>query len=68
MLSTTWSTARARRQPAWSLPKQLIPFGVEEGLQVGISSGASVPAAEQVADEPGPGHNVVTMPCDRGER
>jgi cysteine synthase A len=35
---------------------------------VGISSGANALAAEQVADELGPGHNVVTVLCDRGER
>lgn len=40
----------------------------EEGLFVGISSGANVLAAMQVARELGPGHTVVTMLCDRGER
>ena len=40
----------------------------EEGLLVGISSGANVLAAIQVARELGPGHTVVTMLCDRGER
>jgi len=43
-------------------------IGVEEGLLVGISSGANVLAATQVAAELGPGHNVVTVLCDRGER
>ena len=43
-------------------------IGVEEGLLVGISSGANVLAAARVADELGPGHNVVTVLCDRGER
>lgn len=43
-------------------------IGVEEGLLVGISSGANVLAAAQVATELGPGHNVVTVLCDRGER
>ncbi len=43
-------------------------IGVEEGLLVGISSGANALAAEQVANELGPGHNVVTILCDRGER
>jgi cysteine synthase A len=43
-------------------------IGVEEGLLVGISSGANVLAARQVAVELGPGHNVVTVLCDRGER
>jgi cysteine synthase A len=39
-----------------------------EGLLVGISSGANVLAATQVARELGPGHTVVTVLCDRGER
>lgn len=43
-------------------------IGVEEGLLVGISSGANVLAATRVATELGPGHNVVTVLCDRGER
>jgi cysteine synthase A len=40
----------------------------EEGLLVGISSGANVVAAKEVARRLGPGHTVVTMLCDRGER
>jgi cysteine synthase A len=40
----------------------------EEGLLVGISSGANVVAAKQIARELGPGHTIVTMLCDRGER
>ena len=43
-------------------------IGVEEGLLVGISSGANVLAAMKVADELGPGRNIVTVLCDRGER
>ena len=43
-------------------------IGVEEGLLVGISSGANVLAATRVAAELGPGHNIVTVLCDRGER
>ncbi|HSM29868.1 MAG TPA: cysteine synthase A [Woeseiaceae bacterium] len=43
-------------------------IGAEEGLLVGISSGANVLAATRVAAELGPGHNVVTVLCDRGER
>lgn len=39
-----------------------------EGLLVGISSGANVIAAMRVARELGPGHTVVTVLCDRGER
>lgn len=40
----------------------------KEGLLVGISSGANVAAAQQVASELGPGKNVVTILCDTGER
>ena len=40
----------------------------KEGLMVGISSGANVFAAQQVAKELGPGKNVVTVLCDTGER
>jgi len=43
-------------------------ISVEDGLLVGISSGANVLAAKQIAAELGPGHNVVTVLCDRGER
>lgn len=39
-----------------------------EGLLVGISSGANVFAAQKVAQELGPGKNVVTILCDTGER
>jgi len=40
----------------------------EEGMLVGISSGANVLAATRVARELGPGHTIVTVLCDRGER
>jgi cysteine synthase A len=40
----------------------------EEGLLVGISSGANVWASLQVARRLGPGKRVVTMLCDTGER
>lgn len=40
----------------------------EEGLLVGISSGAHLCAALQVAKELGPGKIVLTMFCDTGER
>jgi cysteine synthase A len=39
-----------------------------EGLLVGISAGASVKIALDVARELGPGKTVVTMLCDTGER
>lgn len=40
----------------------------EEGLLVGVSSGANVWAALQVAERLGPGQRVVTMLPDTGER
>lgn len=40
----------------------------EEGLLVGISSGANVIAATQLAKELGPGKTIVTVLPDRGER
>ena len=40
----------------------------EEGLLVGISSGANVLAATEIGRRLGPGRTVVTMLCDRGER
>jgi cysteine synthase A len=40
----------------------------EEGLLVGISSGANVFAACRVAEQIGAGKTVVTMLCDTGER
>ena len=40
----------------------------EEGLLVGISSGANVAVACQVARELGPGRRVLTILCDTGER
>ena len=40
----------------------------QDGLLVGISAGANVFVASQVAKELGPGKNVVTVLCDTGER
>jgi cysteine synthase A len=50
---------------AYQTAKQL---SKQEGLLVGISAGANVFAAQQVAEELGPGKNVVTVLCDTGER
>jgi len=50
---------------AWRMKEALAH---EEGLLVGISSGATVFAALEVARELGPGKNVVTMLHDTGER
>ncbi len=40
----------------------------KEGLLVGISAGANVFAAQKVAAQLSPEHNVVTVLCDTGER
>ncbi len=50
---------------AYQTAKQLSKM---EGLLVGISAGANVFAAQQIAQELGPGKNVVTILCDTGER
>jgi cysteine synthase A len=50
---------------AYQTAKQL---SKKEGLLVGISAGANVFAAQKVAEELGPGKNIVTILCDTGER
>jgi cysteine synthase A len=55
-IDTPSATAMSRRLAA------------EEGLFVGISAGANVIAAGRVAAELGPGHTVITVLPDRGER
>jgi cysteine synthase A len=56
---------RVGNDDAYAMTRRL---GREEGLLVGISSGANVFAALQVAKELGAGKNVVTILCDTGER
>lgn len=50
---------------AWDMKLRL---GREEGLLVGISAGANVVAALELAKELGPSATVVTVLCDTGER
>lgn len=50
---------------AWDMK---LALAKQEGLLLGISAGANVWAALQVARELGPGKNVVTVLCDTGER
>jgi cysteine synthase A len=50
---------------AWT---QKVDLAQGEGLLVGISSGAAVVAALEIARELGPGKNVVTVLADTGER
>jgi cysteine synthase A len=50
---------------AWAMKQKLAQ---KEGLLCGISSGANVHIASQVAQELGAGTSVVTFLCDTGER
>jgi cysteine synthase A len=52
-------------QDAWNTK---LALAKEEGLLLGISAGANVWAARQVAKRLGPGKTVVTILCDTGER
>ncbi|MCG8418284.1 MAG: cysteine synthase A [Proteobacteria bacterium] len=54
-----------RDRDAYIMSKRLAG---EEGLLVGISAGANVHVACEVARELGPGRHVVTVLCDTGER
>src|SRR5690606_12535813 len=57
--------ARIRGQDASRMRPRLAH---EEGLLVGISAGAAMVAAVELARELGPGKNVITVLCDTGER
>ena len=59
------SVSHVDDRAAWDMKLRL---GREEGLLVGISAGANVVAAIALAKTLGPGHTVVTMLCDTGER
>ncbi|MGB5811257.1 MAG: cysteine synthase A [Polyangiales bacterium] len=52
-------------QDAWDTK---VALATQEGLLVGISAGANVWAAIEVARALGPAQNVVTILCDTGER
>jgi cysteine synthase len=54
-----------RDQDAYGMTKRLAR---EEGLLLGISSGANVVAALEVGKKWGPDARVVTVCCDMGER
>src|SRR5260370_15942432 len=50
---------------AWQMKQRLAR---EEGLLVGITSGANLAGALRLASELGPGKSVYTLCCDTGER
>ncbi|RMG99230.1 MAG: cysteine synthase A [Deltaproteobacteria bacterium] len=52
-------------EDAWRMKEELART---LGILAGISSGAAVLAAVKLAEELGPGKNVVTVLCDTGER
>ncbi|MGB8223481.1 MAG: cysteine synthase A [Polyangiales bacterium] len=54
-----------RDQDAWATK---LALATQEGLLLGISAGANVWAAIEVAKRLGPGKSVVTVLCDTGER
>ncbi|MDA0364287.1 MAG: cysteine synthase A [Chloroflexi bacterium] len=54
-----------RDDDAFQMTKRLAR---EEGLLLGVSSGANVWASLQIAQRLGPGKRIVTMLCDTGER
>jgi len=54
-----------RDQDAWA---SKLALATQEGLLLGISAGANVWAAIEVAKRFGPDKNVVTVLCDTGER
>jgi cysteine synthase A len=57
--------ARIHDEDAYRMRQRLAH---EEGLLVGISAGAAMVAAVELARELGPGKNVITVLCDTGER
>jgi len=57
--------ARVGDEAAYRMKQRLAR---EEGLLVGISAGAAMVAALELAAELGPGKQVVTVLCDTGER
>jgi cysteine synthase A len=57
--------ARVGDEAAYRMKQRLAR---EEGLLVGISAGAAMVAALELAAELGPGKHVVTVLCDTGER
>jgi cysteine synthase A len=54
-----------RDQDAWATK---LALATQEGLLLGISAGANVWAAIEIAKRLGPGKSVVTVLCDTGER
>ena len=58
---------------AWQVPdEEAVPIVYdllrEEGLCVGLSTGINIAGAIRMAKEMGPGHTIVTILCDYGNR
>jgi cysteine synthase A len=57
-----------RHVPDRAAYEMKVRLAKEEGLLVGISAGANVHAAVELARELGAGKNIITVLCDTGER
>ena len=57
-----------RHVPDRAAYEMKVRLAKEEGLLVGISAGANVHAAVELARELGAGKNIITLLCDTGER
>ena len=66
--STAPSSRTCARSPRRDAQTTKLELARREGLLVGISAGASVKIALDIARELGPGKTVVTILCDTGER
>ena len=69
----TGNVAEARVDDAYRIPDAealpiLFDLIKQEGLCLGGSSGINVAAALRMAKEMGPGHTIVTILCDGGQR
>ena len=69
----TDNLAEARVDHAWQIPDtEALPWVFsllkQEGLCLGGSSGTNIAGAIRLAEELGPGHTIVTILCDYGNR
>jgi cysteine synthase A len=69
----TANVAEARVDTSYSIPDQeALPYIFDllkhEGLCLGGSAGVNIAGAVRLAREMGPGHTIVTILCDYGQR